>query len=355
MKIKRRRTRRIYVGNIPVGGGAKIAVQTMTKSFTHHTSKVIEEIKMAVDAGCDLIRVAVPDAKSVKSFEKIREKSPIPLIADVHFDYRLALQAIDAGADCVRINPGNIGGEERTQVVVEKAKKFGISLRIGVNSGSLEKEILEKYKRPSPEALVESALRWDRFLKSLDFYNFKVSIKSTNPIDTVESNLAFSAHSDTPLHIGVTESGTELSGAVRSSVALTVLLMKGVGDTIRVSLPSPPYVEVIVGKRILESLNLRESEGVNVIACPTCGRCRVDVKKYAEEIEKLLIGLKKPITIAVMGCVVNGPGEAKFADIGVVGGKDSFLLYVKGKKVKKVKPSDVLSEIMREVESLTNS
>jgi (E)-4-hydroxy-3-methylbut-2-enyl-diphosphate synthase len=351
MEIKRRETRKIFVGNVPVGGDAPVSVQTMTKTFTHHKKKTLEQIKKCHSAGCDIIRVAVPDEKSVRSFEWIKKNSPIPVVADIHFNYKLAIDSISAGADCVRINPGNIGGERAVEMIVKRAEEAGIPLRIGVNAGSLERDVLEKFGSPSPEALSFSAEKWCRFLEEkLGFKNFKVSIKSTDPMTTVRANILFSSRTDAPLHIGITESGTSFSGGIRSAVGLTILLSSGIGDTIRVSLPTHPVFEVLAGIHILNSLGLRRFEGVKVIACPVCGRCQVNVQKIADEIERRTIFIKKPITVAVMGCVVNGPGEARLADIGVVGGKNSFLLYIKGKKVKKVEPRDLLKTLMKVME-----
>ncbi len=351
MEIKRRITRKIFVGNVPVGGDAPISVQTMTKTFTHHRKKTLEEIKKCHSAGCEIIRLAVPDERAISAFEWIKKNSPIPLVADIHFNYRLALDVISAGADCVRINPGNIGGEKFVEMIVKKAQDYGIPLRIGINAGSLEKEVLEKFGSPSPPALSFSAKKWTDFLENkLGFKNFKVSIKSTDPIITVSTNILFSSETDVPLHTGITESGTSFSGSIRSAVGLTILLSKGIGDTIRVSLPTHPLFEVLAGIYILNSLGLKKFEGVKVIACPICGRCQVNVQKIADEIEKRTLFIKKPITLAVMGCVVNGPGEAKFADIGIVGGKNSFLLYIKGKKFKKVEPKNLIKEVMKIVE-----
>lgn len=351
MEIKRRKTRKIFVGNVPVGGDAPISLQTMTKTFTHHRKRTLEEIKKCHSAGCDIIRIAVPDEKSVRSFEWIKKNSPIPIVADIHFNYRLAIDVISAGADCVRINPGNIGEEKNVEKIVRKAEDYKIPLRIGINAGSLEREVLEKFGKPSAEALCFSAKKWVDFLeKGLGFKNFKVSIKSSEPFTTVSANLLFSSNSDVPVHIGVTESGTLFSGGIRSAVGLTILLSNGIGDTIRVSLPSHPLFEVLAGIHILNSLGLRRFDGVKVIACPVCGRCQVNVQKIAEEIERRTMDIKKSITIAVMGCVVNGPGEARFADIGVVGGKNSFLLYIKGKKDKKVEPKTLLPALMRAIE-----
>lgn len=352
MEIKRRKTRKIFVGNVPVGGDAPISVQTMTKTLTHQKRKTVEQIKKAFEAGCDIIRVAIPDDRALRAFEEIKKNSPIPVIADIHFDYRLAIGALSCGADCVRINPGNIGGERRIEEVVKAAERWRASIRIGINAGSLEKEVLEKFGAPSPNALSFSAERWSSFLEDLGFKNFKVSIKSSDPLITFEANLRFAEKTDVPLHIGVTESGTLFCGSLRSAVGLTLLLSKGVGDTIRVSLPAPPETEVLAGIQILNSLGLREYRGVKVIACPVCGRCQVNVAEIARKIEEMTLSIKKPITVAVMGCVVNGPGEARLADVGIVGGRNVFLIYLKGKKFKKVKPSDVLPAAMKAIENL---
>ena len=346
---KRRKTRKIKVGSVEIGGDAPISVQTMTKNPTEDVDAVLREIREIEEVGADIVRISVPDEKSAKALLKIRDKVKIPIVADIHFDWRMAIRVLeDETADCIRINPGNIkvaslDGLER---IVELAKKRGIPIRVGVNSGSLEKDILQKYGRPTPEALCESALRNVKLIESMGYDKMKVSIKSSSPLDTIWAYKLFAEVSDYPLHVGVTEAGTRISGTVRSAVAIGILLWEGIGDTIRVSLAAPARDEVIVGKRILESLGLRE-ERARVIACPTCARVQIDVIKIAEEVEMELEKMGAKTSVAIMGCVVNGPGESYVADVGVVGGKTATALYVDGKPVGKIsKDSD---EIKRKV------
>jgi len=340
----REKTRRIYLGSLPIGNGAPVTVQTMTKTKTHNIHKTIDQIKRCEEIGCDIIRVAVPDKASAIAVGKIKTNVRIPVIADIHYDYRLAIISIDEGVDGIRINPGNIGDAGRVRTIIKKALHNKTVIRIGINSGSIEKGILNKYRMQSPDALVESAIRTISVAEELGFYNIKVSLKATDVLTTISAYRRFAEIKDYPLHIGITESGTEFCGAIKSAIGIGILLNEGIGDTIRVSLPAEPEKEVIAGLEILRSLNLRE-EGIRIIACPTCGRCEVNVSDIMRDIEACLRGIRKRLTIAVMGCVVNGPGEARFADIAVVGGKKSFLLYKRGKKVRKVKPEDVLDEL----------
>jgi (E)-4-hydroxy-3-methylbut-2-enyl-diphosphate synthase len=350
----RRRTKKIKVGNVFVGGDAPISVQTMTKNPTEDTDALLQEIKEIEEVGADIVRISVPDEKSVISLSKIRDKVKIPIVADIHFDPRMAILVLEDGlADCVRINPGNIkvGGTEKLERIVDLAKKTNTPIRVGVNSGSLEKPILRRYGKPNPYALCESALYNVRLIESMGYYNMKVSLKSSSPFDTILAYFLFSSLSDYPLHVGVTEAGTKISGTARSAVALGILLWHGIGDTIRVSLAAPARDEVIVGKRILESLGLRKEEG-KVIACPTCARTQIDVMKIAEDLETEMIKRKIKSSVAVMGCVVNGPGESYVADVGVVGGGTSTAFYIDGVPVSKTgkNPEEILSKILQILE-----
>lgn len=356
----RRKTKKIRVGKVYVGGDAPISVQTMTKNPTEDTQALLQEIKEIEDIGADIVRISVPDERSALSLLKVRDKVNIPIVADIHFDPKMAVKVLeDETADCVRINPGNIksaiksreltAGYDLLERIVELAKEKGKAIRVGVNSGSLEKPILEKYGKPTPQALCESALLNVKLLERLGFSEIKVSLKSSDPYETILAYFLFSSVCDYPLHVGVTEAGTRLSGAVRSSVALGILLWHGIGDTIRVSLAAPAVEEVIVGKRILESLAIRPQEG-RVIACPTCARTQIDVVRIAEEVEQKMIKEKINKSVAIMGCVVNGPGESYVADFGVVGGGSSAVFYVGGRpQFKTTKNSD---EIVRKLISI---
>ena len=350
----RRKTRKIKVGNVWIGGDAPISVQTMTKTPTEDTDELLREIREIEDVGADIVRISVPDERSVRSLSKIREKISIPVVADIHFDPRMAIYVLeDELADCIRINPGNIkvSGTENLEKIVSLAKRKNVPIRVGVNAGSLEKPILRKYGKPTPEALCESALFNVKLIEKMGYENMKVSLKSSSPRDTLIAYLLFSRLSDYPLHVGVTEAGTRISGAVRSAVAIGILLWHGVGDTIRVSLAAPAWEEVIVGKRILESLGMRKEEG-KVIACPTCARTQIDVVQIAEEVEKELIKRKIDSSVAIMGCVVNGPGESYMADFGVVGGKSATALYINGKPAGKIskEPGEIVNKIIDLVE-----
>ncbi len=353
-RITRRKTRKIRVGNIYIGGEAPISVQTMTKNPTEDTDELLKEIREIEEVGADIVRISVPDEKSVISLKKIRDKVKIPIVADIHFDPKMAIYVLEDGlADCVRINPGNIkvAGHDKLERIVELARQKDIAIRVGVNAGSLEKPILKKYGKPTSKAIVESALLNVKMIEKMGFQNMKVSLKSSSPQDTIEAYLLFSEISDYPLHVGVTEAGTRLSGTARSAVAIGILLCMGVGDTIRVSLAAPAWEEVIVGKRILESLGLRDEEG-KVIACPTCARVQIDVMSIAERVERELIKRKIKSSVAVMGCVVNGPGESYMADFGVVGGGSSVLLYRNGTPISKSqKDTDkIISELFSMLE-----
>lgn len=346
--VHRRKTRKIFVGNVPVGGGSPVIVQSMTKTDTRDAKSTTKQIRALAKSGCEIIRIAVPDINAAKAIGKIKENSPIPVIADIHFDWRLALEAIKQGVDGLRINPGNIGARWKVAEVVSAASGENIPIRIGVNAGSLSKKLLEKYRHPSPAALVESAAEHIDILESLRFRNIKVSLKASNVATTVEAYRLFSKKFRYPLHIGISEAGPSFTGTIKSSVGLGILLSEGIGDTVRVSLSADPLEEVRVAYEILKSLGLRE-KGVNIISCPTCGRCQIDIRGLASKVESKLKDFDKPMTVAVMGCVVNGPGEAREADIGIAGGKGVGLLFKKGKIIKRVKGKALLKELLDEI------
>ena len=345
----RRKTRQIAVGSVNIGSNHPISVQSMTNTDTADVRATVKQIKALERAGCEIVRVAVPNMEAAEAVGKIKKSINIPLIADIHFDYRLALKVIDKGVDGLRLNPGNIGDKERIKTVVKAAREKKIPIRIGVNAGSLEKDILEKYGHPTPEAMVESAMRHIKFLEDLDFHEIKVSLKASDVWKTIDAYRLLAKKVDYPFHIGITEAGTIFSGTVKSAAGLGVLLSEGIGDTLRVSLTGDPVEEVRIGWEILKAMKLRE-RGVNIISCPTCGRIKLDIITLANEIEKRLSHITKPINIAVMGCVVNGPGEAIESDIGIAGGDGVGMLYIKGKPAKKVKEKDIVEAIVREVE-----
>lgn len=347
----RRQCRKVKVGNLFIGGDSPVSIQSMTNTDTRDVEATVNQIKKLQEAGCDIVRCAVPDMEACDALGEIIKQVDIPVVADIHFDYRLALKAIDNGVAKLRINPGNIGSEERVRMVVEKAKAHNVPIRIGVNSGSLEKDLLEKYGKPSPEALVESALRHVRILESMEFYDMVISIKSSNVPQMIESYRLMAEKCNYPLHLGVTESGTIWRGTIKSSVGIGTLLSEGIGDTIRVSLTGDPVEEIKVGKEILKAVGLRKG-GVELISCPTCGRTEIDLIGIAEKVEAKVSNLDKNITIAVMGCVVNGPGEAKEADIGIAGGKGVGLIFKKGEIIKRVKEEELVDELINEIEKL---
>lgn len=349
--MERKQTRKVRVGNLYIGGDAPVSIQSMTNTDTRDVKATLNQIDVLYKAGCEIIRCAVPDMKAAEALNEICKGSPIPVVADIHFDYKLALAAIENGVAALRINPGNIGSVERVKIVAEKAKEKNIPIRIGVNSGSLEKDILERDKKPTAKGLVESALRHVKILEELDFYDIVISIKSSNVSMMIEAYRLMSESCDYPLHLGVTESGTPFRGTIKSSIGLGTLLAEGIGDTIRVSLTSDPVEEIKVAKEILKSLNLRDS-GLQFISCPTCGRTQINLIKIAEEVEKKLESINKNIKVAVMGCAVNGPGEAREADIGIAGGKGEGLIFKKGIIVRKVKEEDLIQELMKEIESM---
>jgi (E)-4-hydroxy-3-methylbut-2-enyl-diphosphate synthase len=344
----RNRTRKLQVGDVPVGGGSTISVQSMSKTDTRDATATARQIRRLAKSGCEIIRVAVPDMEAAQALGKIRKAIPIPLIADIHFDWRLALEAISQGIDGLRINPGNIGARWKVAQVVSACKDKGIPIRIGVNAGSLEKDLLKEYGHPTPEALVQSAARHIAILESLNFREIKVSLKASNVPTTVDAYRLFAKKFNYPLHIGISEAGPSFTGIIKSSVGLGILLSEGIGDTMRVSLSADPVQEVRVAYEILKSLGLRQ-KGATIISCPTCGRCQIDIRGLATKVETELKDIKKQVTVAVMGCVVNGPGEAREADIGIAGGKGRGILFRKGKVVKTVKEKDMLKELMSEI------
>ena len=349
--MERRLTRQLEVGKVKVGGGAPIAVQSMTNTKTSDPVATLEQINRLAEAGCDIVRCAVPDMAAAEGLKIIVKESPIPVIADIHFDYKLALAAIEAGVGGLRLNPGNIGGNDRVAAVVEAAKKRNIPIRIGVNAGSLPKDLLEKYGHPTPEALVEAAWRHIRILEEMDYKNIKISLKAHDVPLTLAAYRLMASQCDYPLHVGITEAGTVNSGIIKSAVGIGTLLAEGIGDTIRVSLTGDPVREVKVGFEILKSLGLREY-GPTLISCPTCGRTQINLEKLALEVERRLAEITEPITVAVMGCVVNGPGEAREADVGIAGGINEGLIFRKGEVLKKVAEADIIDELFAEIDKI---
>lgn len=353
IEITRRKSWQIRVGNVAIGAGAPVSVQSMTNTVTADIASTVSQIQRLEAAGCEIVRAAVPDIASASAIRRIKENISIPLIADIHFDFKLAISAIEAGADAIRINPGNIGGKKPIQAIVDVARDHDVSIRIGVNSGSVEKNLLEKYGGPAPGALVESAVNHVDFLGSIGFDRVKVSIKSSDVLKTIEAYRLFSAQSDAPLHVGVTEAGGLYAGIVKSAVGIGTLLLDGIGDTIRVSLTRDPVEEVRVGYEILRSLGIRK-RGPEIISCPTCGRCEIDLFSIAEKVEKALMTMTLPVKVAIMGCVVNGPGEAREADVGIAGGRDTGILFKKGTVVKKFPQHRLVEELLAAVAEIEN-
>ncbi|MGE5613986.1 MAG: flavodoxin-dependent (E)-4-hydroxy-3-methylbut-2-enyl-diphosphate synthase [Bacillota bacterium] len=349
--IERVKTRKIRVGNIYIGGDAPITVQSMTNTDTRDVAATVNQVKQLEEAGCDIVRIAVPDREAAAAFREIKKAAGIPLVADIHFDYRLAIECMENGADKIRINPGNIGGREKVAKVIEAARQRGIPVRVGVNSGSLEKSILEKYGGVTPEGMVESALGHVRMLEDLGFGDIVLSLKASDVPMTIEAYRMISRKTDYPLHLGVTEAGTIFSGTVKSAVGIGCLLAEGIGDTIRVSLTGEPLEEVRVGMELLKALGLGKP-GVELVSCPTCGRTRIDIVKIANEVERRLSGCKKQVRVAVMGCAVNGPGEAREADIGIAGGACEALLFKKGEIIRKIPEDRIVDELLAEIEKL---
>lgn len=348
--MERRKTREVKIGNVTVGSGHPVSIQSMTFTKTSDKEATLSQIKQLENAGCEIVRFSVPDGECAKSIPYLKEHSSVPLVADIHFNYRLALQAVEYGIDKIRINPGNIGGSERVKQVANACKSKNIPIRIGVNGGSLEKHILEKYGSPTPEALCESAMYHVKLLERFDFNDIIVSIKSSDVETTVKANRLFAQMTDYPLHLGVTEAGTERMGLIRSSIGLGALLVDGIGDTMRVSLSDDVVKEVNAAKDILFSLGLRS--GVKVVSCPTCSRCNINVFETAKRLEDALKDKPWDITVAVMGCAVNGPGEAREADIGVAGGKGTALLFKHGEPVGSISSDELFDVLMKEAKKI---
>ncbi len=342
--IVRRQSRQIMVGNVPVGGGAPISVQSMTNTETTDVDATVAQIRRLEQAGADIVRVSVPTMEAADAFGAIRRQVEVPLVADIHFDHKIALRVADLGVDCLRINPGNIGKEERVRAVVEKARDKGIPIRIGVNAGSLEKSLQRKYGEPTPEALVESAMRHIDILDRLDFHDFKLSLKASDVFMAVAAYRLIAHQIDNPLHLGITEAGGLRSGTVKSSIGLGMLLMEGIGDTLRVSLAADPVEEVRVGWDMLKSLRLR-SKGINFIACPSCSRQNFDVIATVNALEERLEDVTVPMDVSIIGCIVNGPGEAKVSDIGLTGGAPKNLLYIDGKPSHKLEQGNLIDQL----------
>ncbi len=349
--MDRRICRKVKVGNVFVGGDAPVSIQSMTNIRTKNVEEVLKQISQLKKSGCHIVRCAVLDMEDAESLKYITEKSEMPVVADIHFDYRLALKAIENGVSALRINPGNIGSRDRVEKVAESCRAKNIPIRIGVNSGSLEKDILERDGKVTAEGLVESALRHVKILEELKFYDIVISIKSSNVKMMIDAYRLIAEKCDYPLHLGVTEAGTAFAGTIKSSVGIGTLLAEGIGDTIRVSLTSDPVEEIKVAKELLRSLQLR-SGGIEFVSCPTCGRTQINLIEIAKEVEKRLCDCNKDIKVAVMGCVVNGPGEAREADIGIAGGKGEGIIFRKGEIIKKVKEEELVEELIKEIEKI---
>ncbi len=349
--FQRKRTRIIHIGDVPIGGDSPIVVQSMTNTNTKNVEATVRQIKRLADAGCEIVRLAIPDREAANALGEIKKKVSTPLIADIHFEHRLSMASLDAGADGLRINPGNIGGPKAVEKIIKKAKERNIAIRIGVNSGSLQKPILEKHGHPTPEAMVESALEYIVLFEGFGFDRIKVSLKSSNVLNTISAYELLSAKVDYPLHLGVTEAGTLISGTVKSAIGIGLLLHKGIGDTLRVSLSADPIEEVKVAYEILRALDLRH-RGPEIVSCPTCGRCEIDLFKLVKKVEKALAGIHASPKVAIMGCVVNGPGEAKEADIGIAGGRGQGILFKKGRLFKKIPEKDIAQVLIEEVKKM---
>ena len=349
--FERKKTRQIHIGPVAIGGGAPVSVQSMTNTKTTDTEATLAQIRALAAAGCDIVRLAVPDMDAARNLGNILKASPVPLVADIHFDYHLALEAIRQGIHGLRLNPGNIGGEEKVRAVVKEAKAAGIPIRIGVNAGSLDKRLLAKYGGVTAEALVESALEHVRILEAQGFYDMKISLKAHDVPLTLAAYRLMSERVDYPLHLGITEAGTAGTGVIKSAVGIGALLAEGIGDTIRISLTGDPVVEVKVANEILKSLGMKEY-GPTLVACPTCGRTSIDLPAIAAEVEQRLGTITEPIEVAVMGCVVNGPGEARTADVGIAGGKGEGLVFRKGEIVRKVPERELVSELFKEIDNI---
>lgn len=349
--FNRKQTRPISVGSVKIGGGAPISIQSMTNTKTHDAPATIEQVNRLAQAGCDIVRVAVPDMNAAKTLGAIVAASNVPIVADIHFDYKLALEAIAQGVAALRLNPGNIGGAAHVRQVVKAARAAKIPIRIGVNAGSLSRKLLQKFGGATPEALVESALEHVAILEAEDFFDIKISLKAHDVPLTLAAYRLMSARKNYPLHVGITEAGTVNSGVIKSAVGIGALLAEGIGDTIRVSLTGDPLVEVKVAAEILKSLGLREG-GVTLIACPTCGRTRIDLPTIAARVEEKLADIRQPLTVAVMGCIVNGPGEARTADVGIAGADGMGIIFRKGVIVRKVPEAQLVDELFKEIDAI---
>ncbi len=349
---RRNETKSVYVRDVEIGNNNQVVIQSMITHLPRNVSKCVDAINKLDDAGCQIVRMAVLTIDDANAISEIKAKTSIPLVADIHFDYKLAIAAIEAGVDKVRINPGNIGSERKVKAVVDKCLEYNIPIRIGVNSGSMPRDLKEKYGSHSAIGLVESAKRHIKILEDLEFYNTIISIKASDVLTTIEANKLAANEFDYPLHLGLTEAGTDFSGCVKSSVALGTILYDGIGSTIRVSLSADPVEEIKVCKEILGALNLYRKP--NLVSCPTCGRCEIDLINIAKKVEEHLLNINKDITVAVMGCVVNGPGEASDADIGIAGGGKNAILFKKGEKIRTIDSKDILSELLKEIELIDN-
>ncbi|TCO79906.1 flavodoxin-dependent (E)-4-hydroxy-3-methylbut-2-enyl-diphosphate synthase [Marinisporobacter balticus] len=351
MNIKRKKTKVVSCGHIKIGGNFPISIQSMTNTDTRDVFATIEQMKRLEEAGCEIARVAVLDLEAADAIKALKAKTNMPIVADIHFDYRLALKCIENGVDKLRLNPGNIGELDRVKKVVIAAKERNIPIRIGVNAGSIDKKMVTKYGRVTPEAMVESALEHVNILENLSFEDIVISLKSSDIKLTLESYRLISERVDYPLHIGITEAGTIKSGTIKSSIGVGALLLDGIGDTLRISLTGDPVEEVKLGREILKLVGLRDF-GIKIISCPTCGRCQIDLISIANKIEKKLEKINKPLTVAIMGCAVNGPGEAKDADIGIAGGKSSALLFKKGKIIKRIEEDKIEQVLLDEIQKM---
>ena len=349
--IRRRQTRLIQIGPLLMGGQTPVIIQSMNNTDTRDVKATLAQIHRLAEAGCDMTRVAIPDLEAARALAEIRRQSPMPIVADIHYDYRLALAALEAGADKIRINPGNIGGFDRLRLIAESARDRQVPIRVGVNSGSLSRAMLEKYNGVNASSMVASALEAVAMLEAVSFHNIVISIKASDPLLTVESYRLLADQTDYPLHVGVTEAGTRYEGIIRSAVGIGALLAEGIGDTIRVSLTADPVEEIRAAFAILKSLGLR-NRGPQLISCPTCGRTEVDLQSVAEEVERRLQAYDCPIKVAVMGCAVNGPGEARHADVGLAGGKGEFLIFSHGKILRKVSQAEAVESLMKEIDRL---
>ena len=351
MILPRRKTHQICIGPVKIGRDAPISVQSMTKTDTRDIGKTVRQIRLLEEVGCEIIRVAIVDEEAARAVAEIKKRIRIPLVADIHFHSHLALRAIESGADGLRINPGNIGGRDRLRPIVTAARNRSVPIRIGVNSGSLEKDLLKRFGGATPEAMVSSALRTIEWMEDLGFHLIKISLKASNVLRTVEAYRLFSKKSDYPLHLGVTEAGKGSAAIVKSSLGIGLLLSEGIGDTLRVSLTGDPVEEVRVGYGILRALDIRK-RGVEIISCPTCGRCEIDLARFVERVERGVRKISTPLSVALMGCVVNGPGEAKEADIGIAGGKGAGVLFKRGKVVRRLKEKDFVLVLLNEIQKM---